>query len=728
MSERSMLRLIVLGVLMFSMLITLAGRLFELQVVKARDYQIRAADNRTRDIVTTPQRGFILDQVGRPIVSNRSSLVITVDRLAINKQKDKGAAVFARLGSLLGVAPETVKDRTSPCGTPGAKKPPICWNGSPVQPVPVAKDVSTDIALRIMEEPLQFPGVSAQVNQVRDYQNVYSANAAHVVGYLGPVSETEIDAQKNLLPAERTLTRTDLIGRAGLEKQYDAYLRGTPGVKTLVVDKSSNVVGVQSEKAPVPGNHVVTSIDSRLQAVVEQQLAEAIIRARTSPDKTTGKRYKADSGAAIVMDVTNGEVLAMASYPTYDPAVWVGGISSKQYAALTSKDSGEPLLFRPTQGLFPPGSTFKVISTATALENGWNAKTQIGCPSTLVVAGRTMRNFESKPYGSIDLANALQVSCNTVFYKVGYDLWQRDGGLRAKANAQEAMLTMARSFGLGKKTGIDLPQESRGQVVGRKERIRTYELNKDIWCRRGKNGYPELAKAEPARAKYLQEIAKENCVDGALWRGGDAALFAIGQGDTLVTPLQMATLYSAIANGGTLFEPHIAKAIVTTKGQVVKQFEPKVTGKLPVPAKDLAYIKQGLIQVVNQGSAAWRFVGFPLDKVQVAAKTGTAQMGGGKQDTSWFASFAPAGKPRYMVLMMVSQGGTGSGTSAPSVRKIYEAIYGITGTSVDPSKSVLAGGAPAGSLPKFRSDGTPMTPELLAKITPAAAPSSGGTP
>jgi penicillin-binding protein 2 len=715
-SERSSLRLVVLGVLVISLMVTLVGRLFELQVVRAEEYQTRATDNRTREVITTPQRGFILDQTGRPLVSNRSSLVVTVDRTIVGRLPDRGTAVFERLAALLDVSAESLQDRIRPCGTTGAKKPPICWNGSPVQPVPVAKDVSTDIALSILEQPLNFPGVNAQVEQVRNYANEanFGANAAHVVGYLGPVSEDELAKQRELPPEERTLRRNDLIGRAGLEAMYDQWLRGVPGIKTLTVDRSSNVVGVASEVPPTPGNHLVTSIDARLQAVAEEQLMAAIERARETVDRTSGKKYAGDSGAVVVMDVTNGQVLAMASYPSYDPAVWVGGISKTEYDRLISKDAGEPLLFRPTQGLFPPGSTFKVISTAAALTSGWSTNSVIGCPSSLSVSGRTMRNFESRPYGSISFARALEVSCNTVYYRVGYDLWLRDGGLRAKSGAKEAMLETARAFGLGTRTGIDLPREARGQVVGRKERIASYETNKDTWCRRGQEGYPELKKSDPERARYLQAIARENCVDGHLFRGGDAALFAIGQGETLVTPLQMASVYAAIANGGTLWRPTVAKAVVTPSGTVVKEFKPQKNGTLPLDSKQIEYLQKSLVGVVNTGSAAWRFQGFPLDQVQVAAKTGTAQMGGNQQDTSWFVTYAPADKPKYAILMMVGQGGTGSGTSAPSVRAIYEAIYGIEGRTVDPSKSILAGGAPMTSLPKFRGDGAPITPEMIA--------------
>lgn len=714
MSERSTGRLIVFGVLVISLFITLSGRLFELQVVRAEEYQTRAVDNRTREVITTPARGMILDQVGRPLVSNRSSLVVTVDRTVTDKLDNDGAAVFARLGRLLKLEPSAIADRIRPCGTPGAKLPPICWNGSPVQPVPVARDVSHEVALAILEQPLRYPGVTATVEQVRTYPAPYGANAAHIVGYLGPVSEADLEAQALLPVGEQVLRRTDLIGRAGLEAVYDSYLRGVPGVRTLTVDKLSNVVGVASEIPATPGNHVLTSIDARLQAVVETQLYEAILRARATVDRSSGTTYAGDSGAAIVMDVTNGRILAMASYPTYEPSIWVGGITSRQYQSLIDKDAGEPLLFRPTQGLYPPGSTFKAISTATALTSGWTPSSQIPCPSTLNVAGRTMRNFESRPYGPISLAQALEVSCNTVYYKVAYDLWLRDGGITPVDKPQQRMYRMAKRFGLGQATGIDLPRESRGRIVGRQERIDSYLANRDVWCERGRTGYPDVAKSDPEWAAYLKAIAQENCVDGDKYRGGDAALFAIGQGDTVVTPLQMAVAYAAIANGGTLWRPQIAKAIVSPTGKVVREFAPEKAGRLTLPKGVLSYIRSGLEKVVATGSAAWRFVGFPLDQVSVAGKTGTAQMSGSLDDTSWFVTYAPADKPKYLVLMMVSQGGTGSGTSAPSVRAIYEALLGIEGQEVRPLRSVLAGGAPAQTVPSFRGDGTPLTPELLA--------------
>lgn len=715
MSERSTARLIVFGVLVMSLFLTLSGRLFELQVVRAEEYQTRAVDNRTREVITTPPRGLILDQVGRPLVSNRSSLVVTVDRTVIDKLDDDGAQVFQRLAELLGIEAESIRDRIRPCGTPGAELPPICWNGSPVQPVPVARDVSYDIALAILEQPLRYPGVTASVEQVRDYPAPYGVNAAHIVGYLGPVSEADLERQSQLPPDQQTLRRTDLIGRAGLESVYDRFLRGIPGVRTLTVDKLSNVVGVASEVPATPGNHLLTSIDARLQAVVEQQLSEAITRARGTIDRTSGTTYTADSGAAIVMDVTNGRILAMASYPTYDPRIWEGGITSRQYQRLIDKDAGEPLLFRPTQGLYPPGSTFKVISTATALTSGWAANSTIACPSTLNVAGRTMRNFESRPYGPISLAQALEVSCNTVYYKVAYDLWLRDGGITPIAKPEQRMYRMAKRFGLGRTTGIDLPRESRGRIVGRQERIDSYLANRDVWCERGRTGYPDVAKDDPEWAAYLKAIAQENCVDGDKYRGGDAALFAIGQGDTVVTPLQMAVAYAAIANGGTMWQPQIAKAVLSPTGSVIREFAPVKTGQLRLPRGVLPYIRSGLEKVVTTGSAAWRFVGFPLDQVQVAGKTGTAQMSGSLDDTSWFVSYAPANKPKYLVLMMVSQGGTGSGTSAPSVRAIYEALYGIEAAQVSPARSVLAGGSPSSTVPAFRGDGTPLTPELLAE-------------
>lgn len=696
MRETSLRRLRILQVLLISMFVALAGRLYTMQIVNGEEYANRAADIRSREIVDPATRGIILDQMGRPLVNNRSTIVVSVSAISLLQQEDEGAAVLAKLAPLLKMTTAELTDRITVCGTEGAKRPPICWNGSIYQPIPVARDVNLDVAVRIMERRIEFPGVTAEVQAVRNIPGTLNANLAHVLGYLGPVNDTEL-ADRN--GTDNELQSTDLIGRAGLEAYYDKELRGTPGVTTLSIDRNLAIIGEESKTEPVAGSYLVLSIDAALQRVVELQLQAAIQRARE-------QGFAGDSGAAVVMDVRTGQVLAMASSPTYDPAIWLNGVTEKEYADLVDEDSNSPLLSRATQGLFAPASTFKVVTTAAAAAAGVPmGQTLYPCPSSITLGNRTMENHESSAYGNITVARALEVSCNTVFYQIGYNLWLKDGGNEPVANPRDAIEQMAKRFGLGSRTGIDLPSESRGRVGGRAFKTSQYQRFKDLWCYRAKIGYPEVAKTDPARADYLKRLAGENCVDGGVLRGGDAANLSIGQGDTVATPLQMATLYAALANGGKLLEPRLVKAIVSADGKTVTETKPTVKRQINIDPATLQYIKKALEGVVTDGTGRSPFAGWPQSLVRVAAKTGSGEAGIGKDPTSWFASFAPAGNPKYAVVVMVSQGGTGSLTSGPSVRRIYEALFGVTGSQVNPKDSVLYKGKLAITLPRVSVDG-----------------------
>ena len=699
MSDRSRLRLLVLQVLALSLMLTLFTRLFFLQVVNGDQYQKAAANNRTREVVTPAVRGLILDSQGRVLAGNRTTIVVSVDRSVIKKQKDRGQGVITRLAKTLNVKVTGLRGALTLCGTKGAAKPPVCWNGSPYQPIPVAKDVSTDVALSIMERRELFPGVTAELSTIRNYPSVSGVNAAHVLGYLGPITEKELQADTS------GLLRTDLVGRAGLEDTYDSYLRGVPGFTTLAVDNSGSVTGTASTTDSVPGDYLVTNIDAKVQAVAEKALATQIQAARSGKTYKCGGGCRADSGSVIVLNARTGGVVAMASYPTYDPSVWVGGISQKQYSSLTSAKSNTPLLTRAWSGEYIPASTFKVISTSAAVRAGENLNGLYDCSKQYKVGNLTKQNFESEAFGPISIERAIEVSCNTVFYGLGYDAWVRDGGITPKAGgADEWFVRTARDFGLGSLTNVDLPSESAGRIVGRADVLKRWKENKDIYCKRAKNGYPEVR--DRTRAKFLTELAKENCVDGGTYKGGYAADFAIGQGETAVTPLQMATIYAAIANGGTLWQPQVAKAVLSPTGKVLKTFQPKAQGKLPDSAATLGYIQRALRGVATVGTGSNVFKDFP---VAVSAKTGSGQVTG-KDDTSWFDSYAPSNNPQYVVVMMVSQGGTGAGTSGPGVKKIYEALFGVNGKTANPAKSVLPGGRLPTGLPSIRSTGTIVGP------------------
>ncbi len=699
-SERSNLRLIVLGILVFSLLATLVARLFYLQVMEVDEYRAAAQNNTVREVVEPAVRGLILDQAGRPLVSNRTSIVVTIDRQELNQQAKSGDAVIARLAGILGTTHASISERLMPCGIEGAPKPPICWNGSTYQAVPVAFDVDPQTALAIMEKRSEFSGVTAKLTAVREYSGPFDVNAAHILGYLGPVTEEQITQQGRSIAYDR-LRRTDTIGRSGLENFYDTQLRGKPSVTALEVDTLGQITSTLDQKPAVSGDYLVSTIDAKLQSVVEKQLVAAVQRAQ-------GQGYPGDSGAAVVVDVRNGQILAMASYPTYDPSIWVGGVTQKQYKSLIKSDS---LSSNATQGLFAPGSTYKVVSTAAAGKEGYSLYSNYNCPKQVKLGTQVFRNYESSAYGRISLARALEVSCNTVFYGLAERMWEAAGGSDATRDSADPIADAASMFGFGTPTGIDLPVESAGRIASRAFKVQNWEAKRDTWCANAIAGYPDTRKTDPKLANYYTALDKENCADGFRWREGDALNAAIGQGDTTVTPLQMAMAFSAIANGGTVYEPKLVKAIMGADGTVIERIAPTVKSKLDLPKSTINFLQNTLPGVTTDGSGKTPFIGFPLNQIPVASKTGSAQVTGDKVSTSWFASYAPANKPRYAIVMMVTQGGTGSKTSGPSVRKIYEALFGVNGTTVNPNNSVLVDGAPSKSLPVIRPDGTPVTPK-----------------
>ena len=721
MQDKSVIRLKIIRVIFLSLMITLVGRLFFLQISTGENFVKASQRNAFREIYTPRVRGLVRDQVGRALVSNKSTLVVSVNTRILENTEDKGASVITRLSQTLQISEIDIRDRLTPCGTKGAKRPPICWSGSLFQPIPIAKDVSRLVALEIMEQRTLFPGVSAELIAVRDIPRPFDVNMAHIIGYVGPVTDTEIEKQKQegISADDIGLQNNDSIGRSGVERFYDSYLRGKPGVKVMAVDKAANIKGVVSETEPESGKYVVLNVDAKLQSFVEEQLSAAIDRARS-------KNYVGESGAAVVVDVKNGNILAMATYPSYDPRIWLGGITNEQFELLSNPKNGIPLISRATQGLFAPASIYKVITTAAAAENGFDLNAIYQCPPQMQIGTRVFRNYESIGFGPITLQRAIEVSCDTVFYDIANTLWLRDGGLNPIDKPVDAVENMSFAFGLGSKTGIDLPEEVRGRVGGRIFKRNFWDKNHEVWCDRAENGYPEVEAVDPERAKMLQKFATENCTEGMRFRAGDAVNISIGQGDTVVTPLQMAMAYAAIANGGTVYEPRVVKAIMNADGSVAEKIEPKVKNKLPISTETLKYIQKSLETTTISGTGAPPFIGFPLSRIPVATKTGTGEVLG-KQSTSWFASYAPADNPQYAVVLMVAQGGTGSGTSAPSVRRIYEELFGIRGSTIDPATSILEGGAPTSKLPTIRTDGLPDYPEIDELLNPTASPSPSPT-
>jgi len=686
MNQRARLSLLVVQIFIFSLLVGLLGRLFYLQVAAGPKYRDAALSIQSRDVVTPATRGLIVDSSGVPLALNRVGIAVTVDRTKIDRQPDKGVAVLQSLATLLGLEYKDVYQRTRLCGELAKGLRAGCWTGSRFQPIPITKEADPEIALRIVERSDQYPGVSATPVSIRNYPGNAGVNGAHLLGYVGPLTESDLSGANG-----RSYFRSETIGKAGLEIQYDNYLRGTPGIKTVIVDRKEAVTSTSQNSKPVGGNHLVTSIDARVQGATESALADAVRRARASGNPS-------DGAAAVVMDVTNGQILALASYPTYDPNAFERGLTVAEAESLYSEKAGVPALSRALQGLFAPASTFKSVSVVAAANAGYNLNASYDCPSQVEVGTRAFQNFESKAQGRISLKKAIAVSCDTIWYRIAFDEWLRDGGLKPKSDANDYFYTAAKGFQIGVKTGIDLPSESSGRLADREWRKAWYAQNKDFYC-----NYKTRAPKSQQTA-FLVQLAYENCLDGDKIRAGDAVNFSIGQGDTVITPLKEVQMYAAIANGGTIWKPTVAKAIVKTDGTVLKTFGKEKLGTLPADKATIAFLHSALREVVVSGTGAGVFSGFPI---AISGKTGTAEVfgrnpnGSAKANTSWFASYGPTEKPQFAVVMMVSQGGFGASTSGVGVRKIYETLLGVQGSKVVSAKILFPSGIPPVALPKI---------------------------
>ena len=695
-AQKSRLRLFVVQALVLSLFFTLFARLWYMQVATGDGYQAAAAHQSVRDVVVQPARGLIVDDMGRPLVANRSSWVVSIDRTLLGKlDTTERDDTLRRLARVVGQPLTEIEARILLCGQPDSKAG-TCWNGSPYQPVPVARDVPQRTAVKVLEQSEDYPGVLAQQESVRAYPSPYGVNGAHLLGYLSPITSGELDeAGKD---GDTSLNGASVVGRAGVEKSYDSYLRGTPGYTKVAVDSMGRVLGQSGEVQSTPGDTLVTSIDSDVQAYVEKQLHQSITTARSTFDKVTGKNYVADSGAAVVMEAKTGRIVAMASQPTYDPQVWSGGITKKELAKLYADDSGDPLLSRATQGQFAPGSTWKPIMTVGALNNGFSEGTSLDCSSGLQVGNRWFKNYESAAYGYISFAKALELSCDTFFYRVGLTYWNKYGSDPANVKAKDPLVQTAKDFGFGQTTGSDVTGEASGRIADRKWKYSYWKAMKGYYCKVDR-------KNTTGQRDFLHVFAHEFCLEGYNYRAGDAVNYVIGQGDTMVTPLQLARAYAALSNGGKLLQPQVAKAVVDPSGKLIKKFAPKVTRRIDSKKSALAYVDNALKGTPKEGTLAWKFGGFPLDKVQLRGKTGSAEVYG-KQSTSWVATY----DKDYVVIMMITQGGTGSGTSGPAVRKIWEHLYGIKGEQVNPKKAAIPGTVPPAGLPTFAKDGSILPP------------------
>lgn len=647
---------LVLAVLVLSSL--LVGRLTQLQLVRHEEMSAAAAEVSTREITTPALRGRILAADGTPLAGNAPTTVVSVAPEAVVEVPDEGSGLVAGVAEALGLPFEQLWGRTRLCGTDGAPPAPACFSGSPYQPIPLAFDVDPLAALAVLERPEDFPGVAVQTLPVRAYPAPEGVNAAHVLGFLGRPTQEEVDGSEGRVDAQ------DRLGRAGLEQVYDDRLRGIPGRTTVTVDPRGMVTGQRSRTDPQAGPDLLTHLDVEVQRAAEQALHRAVLRARADD-------APADSAAAVVLRPDTGAVVAAASWPTYDPGLWTRGVSQGEYDRLLDPARGQPLLNRVVASTFPPASTFKVVSLPAALQTGVDPDAEYACPGAVSIAGQRFTNHESEAYGDIDLRRIIEVSCDTVFYRWAYDEWRELGGLEQTSDAEDRYVAVARGFGLGERTGVDLTSEAAGLVPSREWKRATWEAGREEMCARAEDGYPEVDDEE--RREFLERLAEESCVDGWQWRPGDAVNFSIGQGDVQVTPIQLATVYAAIANGGALWQPQVAAALRTQDGAVVETIHPEQVGTVSLDEEILAEVREGLEGVNTRGTAAGAFAGWPHTAYPLAGKTGSAESFG-RTSTAWYASYGPTTDPEYVVVVVVEQGGLGGEVAAPAARDIWEAL------------------------------------------------------
>jgi len=684
---------VVLRVLIISLLLTLLGRLWYLQVLAGPQYERAAADNQVRDIIATAPRGEIVDDKGRAFARNKTALVVSVDPHAIQRQGDcvtstDPCAVLHRLAHVLHAHFQDIYNRIQLCGPHALPK--GCWNGSAYEPIPVsqlkADTASTRLALQILERKEDFPGVTAELAAVRHYAKPDGAYASQVVGNLAPITTEEL---KKLPTAERNARLRDLVGRQGLEQQYDPYLRGRAGITQVAVDAHGAVTGTLSDTSPKPGDTLVTSLDARVQSTLETALAGAVHHARQLG--VSGYGGPADFAAGVVLNAQTGHVVAMGSYPSYNPSLWDGGrIDAKAYDRLQNAP-GSPLVDKAYASAYSPGSSFKAVSTSGLLHDGQaSVNGYYPCGSSYSIGSTSFRNFEGEALGTISLHTTLVKSCDTVYYYLGYHDWLRDESLiRQHKKPIEGVQHVARLYGIGRPTGLDLPNATVGHIADRNNTLLQWKATHRDYCIGAKTRKP----GDPIKA-----FDQEYCTDGWRFNPGLQLIEDIGQGSVLVSPLQLAVAYAAVANGGTVFEPRVGQAILSPSGRIVKHIKAPVRDHIPLPKYQLDYIRNALYDVTTQGTGATAFAGWPQHKIRVGGKTGTAELGLNRSYTSaWFASFAGnAGeKPQFVTVIMVDKGGVGGVVAAPAVRQVWDTVFGVDG-----KKAAYPTGHPPAVLPR----------------------------
>jgi penicillin-binding protein 2 len=600
----------VLGGVAVALFAVLFFRLWNLQVLSGDEYLAEAKNNRTREFKVIAPRGDILDRNGEVLVDNRTSLALQLNTQKLPEELTEERAELARLAELAHMTVRKVR-RTIAEGEEVAA-------GAPVT---LRQDVGYDLIAYIEENQREFPGVTVQRVFVRHYPS--GSLAAHVLGNVGEVNEEELKE-----PRYKRLEPGDEIGQAGAEDAYDGFLRGDPGRTRIQVNALGQPTpgGQLVSTPPTPGDSLKLTIDADVQAA-----GEGALSARGLP------------GAFVSMNIDNGQILAMGSNPSYDPSDLIEPTQA-QVNELYRDPVLAPLVNRATEGAYPTGSIFKIITALAALENG------VITPADVVedrgeikVGDQTFQNAGGEAHGPVELRRALQVSSDVYFYLLGLDMWKTN-------DLQE----WAHKLGIARPTGLDLPEEGEGLLPSK---------------------------------QWREQLVKEGlALEDRPWSAGDNIQLATGQGDLQTNPLQMALAYAALGNGGKIVTPHVGMEVEDPAGRVLREFEPKIQRQFRINPGYRTAILEGLHAAAQEGdgTAAGVFGGFPIP---IAGKTGTAERPG-HGDQSWFAALSPYPNPRIVTIATVEEGGFGAESAAPAVLQILEALYDKQASAVS-----SAGGA-----------------------------------
>jgi penicillin-binding protein 2 len=623
-------------------LLIFALQMWRLQIVEGERYQVLADRNRFRLVPIEAARGVIYDRNGRILVRNIPSFSVTIIPAYLPEDEQEEMIVFSRLSALLGIPASTATASAPPL------HPPQSWGGerggrgikeivdearhtAPYRPFTIKTNVDRNTVFIIEEEHLNLPGVLVKIDAIRQYPS--GELMSHIIGYMGPIPGEQAEDYTN----RGYDPNNDKVGLTGVELTFEEELRGTKGYKYAEVDVAGREVrAVGDPRPPMPGHNLILTIDLDLQKFTEDALRRGMEGAGS------------ESGVAIVMNPHTGEILSLVSLPSYDNNLFASGISQEDWAWLT-EDPAKPLVNHAISGQYPPGSTFKIVPAAAALQEGViNRRTTLTCQGTLWLPNKYFPDDPelAQPFycwihkygqghGSLNIIQAIAQSCDIFFYQItgGYKEFQGLG--------LERLSEYAYSFGLGQPTGIALPGEAHGLVPTQK------------W----------------KRINYAES-----------WATGDTYNVAIGQGFILVTPMQLLNAAAAVANGGTLYRPQIVYQVTDAEGRVIRLFTPEVLGQVPVSGENLAIVREGLRAAVEWGTG-WQA---RLEGVTVAGKTGTAEYPGPPIDDeghlpthAWFTAFAPVEEPEIALVIFVAGGGEGTATAAPIATEILRYYFGL---------------------------------------------------